>query len=157
MRRRAIARAPRRIQRILHATDFSPASRPAFRLALGLARSERATLLLLHVLTPPSPFAPIGGELASSYLELLTAARRDARRRLAALLGQARAAGARARTRLVAGGPADEILKAGRGWHPDLIVIGTHGRGGVRRFLMGSVAEHVVRRASRPVLTVRSR
>jgi len=57
----------------------------------------------------------------------------------------------------VAGGPADEILKVGRGWRPDLIVIGTHGRGGVRRFLMGSVAEHVVRRASRPVLTVRGR
>ena len=57
----------------------------------------------------------------------------------------------------MAGGPADEILKVGRGWRPDLIVIGTHGRGGVRRFLMGSVAEHVVRRASRPVLTVRGR
>jgi nucleotide-binding universal stress UspA family protein len=126
-------------------------------MALGLARRERAALLLLHVLTPPSPFVPIGGELPSSYLALLAAARRDARRRLAALLAQARGAGARARARLVAGGPADEILKVGRRWRPDLIVIGTHGRGGVRRFLMGSVAEHVVRRASRPVLTVRGR
>jgi nucleotide-binding universal stress UspA family protein len=126
-------------------------------MALGLALRERATLLLLHVLTPPSPFVPVGGEAPSSYLALLDAARRDARRRLAALLGRARAAGARARARLVAGGPADEILKAGRGWRPDLIVIGTHGRGGVRRFLMGSVAEQVVRRASRPVLTMRGR
>lgn len=117
-------------------------------MALGLARRERATLLL-HVLTPPSPFAPPGGGIPSSYLALIDAARRAARRRLAALLEQARAAGARARARLVAGGPADEILKAGRGWRPDLIVIGTHGRGGVRRFLIGSVAEHVVRRASR--------
>lgn len=155
MRRVAIARAPGRLRRILHATDFSPASRPAFRMALGLARGGRATLLLLHVLTPPSPFAPPGGEIPSSYLTLIAAARREARRRLAALLGQARAAGARAQARLVAGGPAAEILKVGRGWRPDLIVIGTHGRGGVRRFLMGSVAEHVVRRASRPVLTVR--
>jgi len=155
VRRVAIARAPGRLRRILHATDFSPASRPAFRMALGLARGGRATLLLLHVLTPPSPFAPPGGEIPSSYLTLIAAARREARRRLAALLGQARAAGARAQARLVAGGPAAEILKVGRGWRPDLIVIGTHGRGGVRRFLMGSVAEHVVRRASRPVLTVR--
>jgi nucleotide-binding universal stress UspA family protein len=157
VKRRATARGSKPIRRILHATDFSPASRPAFRMALGLARRERATLLLLHVLTPPSPFVPIGGEVPASYLELLAAARRDARRRLAALLARARAAGARTGTRLVEGGPADEILKAGRRWHPDLIVIGTHGRGGVRRFLMGSVAEHVVRRASRPVLTVRSR
>ena len=126
-------------------------------MALRLARGERATLLLLHVLTPPSPFAPPGGKIPSSYLALIDAARREARRRLAALLDQARAAGARAQARLVAGGPAAEILKVGRGWRPDLIVIGTHGRGGVRRFLMGSVAEHVVRRASRPVLTMRGR
>lgn len=126
-------------------------------MALGLARSAHATLLLLHVLTPPSPFAPPGGKIPSSYLVLIDAARRDARRRLAKLLEHARAAGARARATLVAGGPAAEILKAGRGWRPDLIVIGTHGRGGVRRFLMGSVAEHVVRRAPRPVLTIRGR
>ena len=126
-------------------------------MALGLARHERATLLLLHVLTPPSPFAPPGGKIPSSYLALIDAARRDARRRLAELLEHARAAGARTRARLVAGGPAAKILKVGRGWRPDLIVIGTHGRGGVRRFLMGSVADHVVRRASRPVLTIRGR
>jgi nucleotide-binding universal stress UspA family protein len=126
-------------------------------MALELARSARATLLLLHVLTPPSPFTPPGGKIPSSYLVLIQVARRDARRRLAKLLEHARGAGARARARLVAGGPAAEILKVGRGWRPNLIVIGTHGRGGVRRFLMGSVAEHVVRCASRPVLTIRGR
>lgn len=157
MRRRATARAPRPLQRILHATDFSPASRPAFRMALGLARRERATLLLLHVLTPPSPFAPPGREIPSSYLALIDAARREARRRLAALLEQARAAGARARARLVAGGPAAEILKVGRGWRPDLIVIGTHGRRGISRLVMGSDAEGVVRTTPVPVLLVRSR
>ena len=157
MRQRARARAPKRLRRVLHATDFSPASRPAFGMALGLAQREHATLLLLHVLTPPSPFVPIGGDMPSSYLALLDAARRDARRRLAALLGRARAAGTRAQARLAEGGPVDEILKIDRRWRPDLIVIGTHGRGAVRRFLMGSVAEHVVRRASRPVLTVRGR
>ena len=51
----------------------------------------------------------------------------------------------------------ERILGMARRWRPDVIVIGTHGRSGVRRFLMGSVAEHVVRRAARPVLTVRGR
>jgi len=157
VRRPVLARARRRLHRIVHATDFSDASRPAFRTAVDLARRERAALLLLHVLTPPSPFTPVGGKAPSSYLALLAAARRDARRRLAAALGRARAVGARARARLVEGGAVEEVLKVDRRWRPDLIVIGTHGRSGVRRFLMGSVAEHVARRASHPVLTVRSR
>lgn len=157
MRRPGPTPIPRRQRRILHASDFSAASRAAFGTALMLARRERATLLLLHVLTPPSPFAAPGGKVPSSYLALLDAARRQARRLLAAALARARAAGVRTRARLVEGGAADEILKAGRRWRPDLIVIGTHGRGAVSRFFMGSVAEQVVRRATRPVLTVRGR
>ncbi len=149
--------AARRLRRILHATDFSAASRPAFRMAVGLARREHAALLLLHVLTPPSPFAITGGPMPPSYLELLEGARRAARRRLAQTLAQARGAGARASARMVEGGAAERILSLARRWHPDLIVIGTHGRGAVSRFLMGSVAEQVVRRASSPVLTVRAR
>jgi nucleotide-binding universal stress UspA family protein len=58
---------------------------------------------------------------------------------------------------MVEGGAVERILGMARRWRPDVIVIGTHGRSGVRRFLMGSVAEHVVRRAARPVLTVRGR
>ncbi len=124
---------------------------------MGLAKRENAALLLLHVLTPPSPFSTRRGPPPSSYLELLAAARREARRRLAAALARARAAGVRAQAKLVEGGAAERILRIGQRWHPDVIVIGTHGRSGVRHFLMGSVAEHVVRRASRPVLTVRGR
>jgi nucleotide-binding universal stress UspA family protein len=126
-------------------------------MAVRLAKREGGTLLLLHVLTPPSPFSAGSGPPPSSYLDLLAAARREARRRLAAALARARTAGARARAKLVEGGAAEQILKLGRRWRPDVIVIGTHGRSGVRHFLMGSVAEHVVRRASRPVLTVRGR
>jgi nucleotide-binding universal stress UspA family protein len=126
-------------------------------MAVRLARREGAALLLLHVLTPPSPFSAGSGPPPSSYLELTTAARRGARRRLAAALARARAAGVRAQAKLVEGGPAERILRIGQRWRPDVIVIGTHGRTGVRRFLMGSVAEHVVRRASRPVLTVHGR
>ncbi|HEY7653430.1 MAG TPA: universal stress protein, partial [Methylomirabilota bacterium] len=74
MRRRAAARTVGRLRRILHATDFSTASRPAFRMAVGLAKREGATLLLLHVLTPPSPFSAGNRPPPSSYLELLAAA-----------------------------------------------------------------------------------
>ena len=157
MRRRAAALAVMRLRRILHATDFSTASRPAFRMAVELAKREGARLLLLHVVTPPSPFSAGSGPPPSSYLELLAATRREARRRLAAALARARAAGIRAQAKLVEGGAAERILRIGQRWRPDVIVIGTHGRSGVRHFLMGSVAEHVVRRASRPVLTVHRR
>jgi len=113
--------------------------------------------MLLHVLTPPSPFVAKTGPPPASYLELLAAARREAQRRLTTTLARARASGVRARAQLLEGGAVERILSVGRRWRPDVIVIGTHGRSGVRHFLMGSVAEHVVRRAARPVLTVRGR
>ena len=145
------------LRRILHATDFSPASRPAFRMALALARPAGAQLLLLHVLTPPAPFVGGRRRMPSSYLELLQMARQEAHRRLRACLGQARAARVRVQAQLVEGGPSEQIRKVSGRWHADLIVIGTHGRTGMRRFVMGSVAEEVVRRSLRPVLSVRGR
>jgi nucleotide-binding universal stress UspA family protein len=145
------------LRRILHATDFSPASRPAFRMALALARPAGGQLLLLHVLTPPAPFVGGRRRAPSSYLELLQAARRGGQRRLASWLAQARAARVRVQAQLVEGGPSEQIRKVSGRWHADLIVIGTHGRTGMRRFVMGSVAEQVVRRSLRPVLTVRGR
>jgi nucleotide-binding universal stress UspA family protein len=124
-------------------------------MALALARPAGARLLLLHVLTPPSPFVTGRGPAPASYLELLQAGRRQARRRLASLLAQARTARVRAQAKLVEGGPAEQIRKVSGRWRADLIVLGTHGRTGMRRFVMGSVAEQVVRSSPRPVLTVR--
>lgn len=150
--------AQHRLRRVLHATDFSAASRAAFGRAVDLARRDGGTLLLFHVLTPPSPFAPPGRRTPPTYLTLLASARRAAEARLSAALARARAAGARALARMVeGGGAAEHILKAARGWPADVVVIGTHGRSGVSRFFMGSVAETVVRRAACPVLTVRGR
>ena len=142
-----------RARRILHATDFSSASRPAFARTLALAKKDRAQLFLLHVLVPPSPF--LGDRLPPSYLELQARARREAERRLAAAALRARKTGLRVHATLVAGAPAEEILRASRRCRPDLIVIGTHGRTGLGRVFMGSVAERVLERASCPVLTVR--
>ena len=142
-----------RARRILHATDFSSASRPAFAKTLELAKQDRAQLFLLHVLVPPSPF--LGDRLPASYLELQARARSDAERRLAAAALRARKAGVRVRAKLIAGAPAEEILRESRRCRPDLIVIGTHGRTGLGRVFMGSVAERVLQHASCPVLTVR--
>jgi nucleotide-binding universal stress UspA family protein len=144
-----------RLRRILHATDFSRASRRAFSTAVGTAKRERARLVLLHVMVPPSPFT--GGELPPSYLELEARARRDAERRLARCVAEAERAGVRVDARLVKGVPAEEIVRAARRETPDLIVIGTHGRTGLGRVLMGSVAERVLQRAPCPVMTVRGR
>ena len=145
----------RRMRRILHATDFSGASTPAMAKALALAKAERARLLLLHVLEPPSPF--VGDDLPGSYLELQAAARRGAERRLAAAAGRAKKTGARVEAKLVAGAPSEEIVRAARRWRPDVIVIGTHGRTGLGRVFMGSVAERVLQQAPCPILTVRRR
>jgi nucleotide-binding universal stress UspA family protein len=145
-----------RYRRILHATDFSTASGPALAEAVRLAREHSAELAILHVLVPPSPF--VVDELPSSYLELEASARREAERRLAAAVATASNAGVRAQPRLLVGGaPADEIVRAARRWPADLIVIGTHGRTGLGRLFMGSVAERVLQRAPCPVLTVHHR
>jgi len=145
----------RRVRRILQATDFSRASRPAFAAALEMAKHDRARLVLLHVLVPPSPF--LGDALPPSYVELNRRARRDAERRLAAAAAAAKKAGVRVEARLIEGIPAEEIIRVAGRQRSDLIVIGTHGRTGLGRVFMGSVAERVLQRASCPVLTVRGR
>jgi nucleotide-binding universal stress UspA family protein len=143
----------KRSRHILCATDFSRASRPAFAKALELAKQDRARLVLLHVLMPPSPF--LGEELPASYVELQVRARREVDRQLAILVAQAKKAGVRVEARFTEGVPSEEILRAARRQRADLIVIGTHGRTGLGRIFMGSVAERVLQRATSPVLTVR--
>jgi nucleotide-binding universal stress UspA family protein len=145
----------KRLRRVLHATDFSRASGPAFTEAVALARRDRARLLILHVLLPASPFLAGAVNLPPSYLELQVRARREAERRLGALLDRARHEGVRVEGRLAGGAPAQDILRWARRKGADLIVIGTHGRSALGRFFMGSVAERVVRLSPIPVLTVR--
>lgn len=146
----------RGLRRILHPTDLSAAARPAFRVALNLARGEAAELIVLHVLVPPSPF--VGGQRAKrSWRALEAAARMSARRGLAVRLAQARGAKVRVRARLTPGIPVEEIVRAATAERADVVVIGTHGRSGLARALMGSVAAGVTARARCPVITVRAR
>ena len=119
---------------IVLATDFSPAVREAERLAGELARPASATLHLVHVL----PLLSSPGEAAQ---------------RLATIEG-AVGPGLKRVTALLFGSAARAIVTYARDQGADLIVVGTHGRTGVSRVLMGSVAEAVARLAPCPVLTV---
>lgn len=139
------------ITTILHPTDFSATSEAALNMARGLARGFGARLVVLHV----------GGRPMSSTAGAMTAPppqpEEFGRAELEAKLGQyvAGDAGARAEMELVFGDTTDEILGAAERTKADLIVMGTHGRTGLSRLAMGSVAEQIVRRAACPVVTVR--
>jgi nucleotide-binding universal stress UspA family protein len=136
------------IQTILHATDFSDRSQPAFQMACALARQLGARLILLHVAVPP--VAVYGeGMMATLPVNDLEAIRRQL---LDVKVPDPQVPIER---RVVEGDPAEEIVRVARDVPCDLIVLGTHGRSGLERLLMGSVAEQVVRRAVCPVLTVR--
>ena len=144
------------IRRILVPSDFSPASRPAFMKALSLAKQNRAQLVVAHVLTPVMPTAD-GYVSPQVYAQIEAESRRYAKKHIDALLAKAKQTGVRARGLLLQGAPADWIVRAARGQHADLIVMGTHGRTGFARFLLGSVASRVVSQAACPVLTVRGK
>jgi len=148
------ARAPRRP--VVFATDFSPASGPAFRAAVAWVRRSRAPLELVHVLVPPSPFVLPRGMTVPTWQDLEARARQAARKRIAQLGAMAARSGVRVRTSLLpVGTPDEEVVRVARRRNAELVVIGTHGRTGMQRALTGSVAERVVRSAACPVLTVR--
>lgn len=141
---------------IVYATDFSAAARPAFRVALAQARRHRVRLCLLHVVTPPVVILEDSFLSAHAWRRLEAEGLRAARRRLAALEARARRAGVATSARVVRSPvPFDAIVRAARRLGADLIVIGTHGRTGLARVVLGSVAERVVALAPCPVLTVR--
>ncbi len=145
------------VRRILHPTDFSRASGAAFLKAVALAKESRAELLLVYVLLPPTPFIGDGYVSPKTYEELEAAARRSAQRELAKVAARAQKAKARVKAVLVEGVPYDRIARVARSKRADLIVMGTHGRSGLSKFFLGSVAERVIARAPCPVLTVRGK
>ena len=136
------------IHTILHPTDFSERSAHALNLACALARDYGAHLIVLHVAMPPT--VVYGEGIIPSEPDAVFHEERQHLERL--LIPDA---GLRIERRFEEGDPAGGILRVAREVVADLIVMGTHGRTGLGRLLMGSVAEQVVRRASCPVLTVR--
>lgn len=136
------------IRTIVHPTDFSVHSVNAWEMACALARDYRARLLLVHVETP----MPSYGELGAIPPEPVD------RRALERQLGQIEPTDSTlnvTRTLLI-GNEASEIARFAKENNADLIVMGTHGRTGLGRLLMGSVAELVLRQATCPVLTVKT-
>jgi nucleotide-binding universal stress UspA family protein len=145
------------IRRIVHASDFSKASRPAFAKALETAKSNRAELLIVHVMSPMLPIAGDGYISPVAYEKIAASSKAWATRKLDGLVTKANAAGVRAHGLLVDGVPHEEICRVAKSRKADLIVMGTHGRTGVARFFLGSVAGRVVAAAPCPVLTVRGK
>jgi nucleotide-binding universal stress UspA family protein len=142
---------------IVHPTDFSPASQPALREALARARAGRAPLLIAHVL-PVLPMFPDAYVAATTFDRLVEGQRAQARRQLARLVRRARASSVRASGLLVdVGATAERIVRLARAKRARMIVMGTHGRSGVARAIVGSVAARVLATAACPVLTVRAR
>lgn len=146
-----------RIRRILHPSDFSRASSKAFAMAVEMAKANRAELLIVHVLAPAVPLVGDGYVTPKVYEDLEASARAWGRKRLDQLLAKARKARARAKGLLLEGVPHEQIVRAAKSREAGLIVIGTHGRTGLVRFVLGSVAGRVVAMASCPVMTVRGR
>lgn len=146
-----------RITHILVPMDFNPASEAALACAKDLADKYGARLSLLHVVTDPKAtgfwtpevYVPAIPETRERFL-------REARERLENVL----TADERSRFSVTIdaeiGAVAEEIQDFAREQHVDLIVMGTHGRKGLAHLFLGSVAEHVLRSAPCPVLTIRA-
>lgn len=136
---------------ILYPTDFSADAWSAFAVACALASDGHGRLVILHVERPPLTTLggmPVVPPLPSEY---------DRERVLEQLQRiQPPRPGITVEHRLEYGEPVPVILQTAQEIGADLIVMGTHGRTGLRRLLMGSVAENVVRKAACPVLTVRT-
>ena len=146
-----------RMQRLLFASDFSKASAKAFATAVTLAKATHAEMTILHVLVPFTPLVPeayIGG---TTLDQLDTDARRWGQQQLAKLTAKAKSRGVRARGLIMTGEPAEQISRAVRTKRADFLVLGTHGRTGLTRFFVGSVAQRVIASATCPVVTVRGR
>jgi nucleotide-binding universal stress UspA family protein len=142
-------------RKILCAIDFSPPSRDALLKASELAASSQAELLLLHVqeipavraglgMMPPPPKAPYELALGEALKELEHSGAD------AAVIAKARVP-----VQMAQGSAPDEIVRVARERQVNVIVLGTHGRTGVKRAVLGSVAELVVRRAPCSVVVVR--
>jgi len=143
--------------RILVPTDFSAPSNAALATAKDLAARLGASLHLVHVLEDPYAVAAYSAD-ALGYLPpgIKDAWQHEAEKHLNALLTPAERAQFMATTTvLFSGAAAKEIVEHAQNNEIDLIVMGTHGRGGVAHLLLGSVTERVVRIATCPVLTVR--
>ncbi len=144
-------------KRILVPVDGSAPSRAGLERAIAMARAGRARLRLLHVVDASAVLR--GPEPAISVGDLFEMLAEDGRKVLASAADLARKRGVKADTvlyELHLGRVADRIVSESAKWRADLIVMGTHGRRGIGRLVMGSDAESVLRESRIPVLMVKA-
>ena len=145
-------------KRILVPIDGSRTSNLGLDEAIRMARRERATLCLLHVVDESviTRNLDVGGAAVERLLESLRESGRVILARAASRLRKQRVRFKTVMVENIIRGVADVIVWQARKWRADLIVIGTHGRRGLTRMVMGSDAEGVIRTTPVPVLLVRS-
>lgn len=139
--------------RILIPTDGSDAVRPAVEMALNLAETHDAMLHVLFIVDQPTSVSGAGGGF-SGLDNLLNELEEKGHQTTDAIAEQANASDIETETAVRRGNPHDDILTYANEHDIDVIVMGTHGRTGVKRALVGSVTENVVRHSEIPVLTV---
>jgi len=141
-----------KIHAILCPVDFSDASRKAVQYAKEFALSMGSSVSLLNVVEP----RPMAVDITLNYIpfeeDLQHAANEDMQR----VLEEFQLAGLKAESSIEIGNPSDVILDKARELNVNLIILGSHGKTGLSRLLMGSVAEMVVRKAPCPVLIVKA-
>ena len=146
------------IKRILYATDYSKASGRALDEAVNLAKQNKAELWVVHVIEPLATYVSgedFGG--AELYMRIEETTMRDAQASMTKLMQRLKRLGVKAKSLLLKGAPHEQIVKAARSKKADMIVVGTHGRTGLSKLFLGSVAGRVVSTAQCPVVTVRGR
>jgi nucleotide-binding universal stress UspA family protein len=146
----------KRARQVVYATDFSTTSRRALDTAIALATTAGAALTIVHVL-PPIVVLPRHSLDAATMARLEREGREWGLRRLARVAADVKRAGVKADVQLREGDASDQIVRAARSTRADFIVMGTHGRRGFPRLLLGSVASRVIATARCPVVTVRGR
>lgn len=139
-------------QTIVVATDFGPSAEAALDKAIGLAKKLKAKIVLVHTYQMPIVGFPDGAIVASA--ELVSRIVNGAQAGFSRTLDKREGCGVHIETILEQADPREGILAVAKRVHADLIVVGTHGRKGIARALIGSVAESVVRTADVPVMTV---
>src|SRR5262245_46776913 len=142
-------------KRILVATDLTDASKPAFKEAVEMAQDAGAVLMIAHAYQTPNA-AQADAVAPGVYEEWDRNLRSGVEAKLKPLVEEAKKEGVNARPLVLSGVPYEAIAEAVQTQRADLVVMGTHGRQGVSRFFLGSVASRVISTVTCPVLTVRA-
>ena len=140
------------IQRILVPTDFTETSDRALDYAVELAEKVGATITVMHAYELPVYGFPDGALVAT--VDVAVRISQASQEALQAAVSKRAGRGVPITSVLRDGVPWEEISSVAKEIDADLIVVGTHGRRGLRRALLGSVAENVIRTSARPVLTI---